>query len=155
MRKCNGVRSGRRSLSPWAVGLAVSLLLSAHSEGGTSRRPPAHEDGNEARERAARIQRIVHGLLPSTSIEGKWGEPATLGERMAFYHTPGVSIAVINNGRLEWARGFGTVDAGGTAQVTEETLFQCGSVSKPVFASAVVRLVQRTNLIWTRTSTGI
>ena len=47
-------------------------------------------------------------------------------ERMAYYNVPGVSIAVINDGKLEWARGYGTLEAGGSAPVNAETVFPGG-----------------------------
>jgi CubicO group peptidase (beta-lactamase class C family) len=64
---------------------------------------------------------------------------------MAVDHVPGVSIAVIHNGEIEWAQGFGVVRLGG-APVTTETLFQAGSISKPVSAMAALRLVQEGKL---------
>src|SRR5688572_10291727 len=57
--------------------------------------------GAESTERAARVEA---GLVPRLLIEGqpiKWA----LKDRMAHYRVPGVSIAVINDGKLEWARG--------------------------------------------------
>jgi len=60
---------------------------------------------------------------------------------MAALHIPGVSIAVIHEGKLEWARGFGVTQIGGPA-VTPHTLFEAGSISKPVAAMAVLHLVQ-------------
>jgi CubicO group peptidase (beta-lactamase class C family) len=62
---------------------------------------------------------------------------------MAFYKVPGVSVAVFENGKLAWAKGYGVRDAEGTAPVDAETLFQAGSISKPVTAVAVMRLVER------------
>ena len=90
----------------------------------------------------ARIGRVMRGLLPETAVRRQFGEPAVLAERMVHHQTPGVSVAVIHNGRLEWARGFGVKEWGAPDPVTEETLFQAGSISKPVFALAVMRLVQ-------------
>jgi CubicO group peptidase (beta-lactamase class C family) len=69
-----------------------------------------------------------------------------LAERMQFYRTPGVSIAVINNGVLEWARGYGVRQAGGSEPVTAETLFPAGFITQPVTAMAVMRLVQEGKL---------
>jgi CubicO group peptidase (beta-lactamase class C family) len=66
---------------------------------------------------------------------------ASLAERMAALHVNGVSIAVIHNGAIEWAQGFGVQQAGGKP-VTAETMFQAGSISKPVAAMAALRLVQ-------------
>ena len=53
---------------------------------------------------------------------------------------PGVSVAVIRNGAIAWAQGFGVLRRGG-APVTSETLFQAGSISKPVAAMAALHLV--------------
>jgi CubicO group peptidase (beta-lactamase class C family) len=64
-----------------------------------------------------------------------------LADRMAALHVPGVSIAVIHDGKIEWARGFGVTRVGGPP-VTPDTLFQAASISKPVAAMAVLRLVQ-------------
>ena len=70
-------------------------------------------------------------------------KPATtkLTDLMASLHIPGVSIAVIHEGKIEWAKGYGVVRVGG-APVTPETLFQAASISKPVTAMAVMHLVQ-------------
>jgi CubicO group peptidase (beta-lactamase class C family) len=65
---------------------------------------------------------------------------------MAFYNVPGVSIAMINNGKLEWARGYGVLEAGGARPVTAETRFQAASISKPVAAMAALALVEQGKL---------
>ncbi|MBW4686237.1 MAG: serine hydrolase [Komarekiella atlantica HA4396-MV6] len=93
-----------------------------------------------------RIEHVINNLLPATALEGKFGLPKTLHEQLAHYHTPGISIAVINNFEIEWARGFGVCEAGTTREVTLDTLFQAASISKPVFALAVMRLVQEGHL---------
>ena len=64
----------------------------------------------------------------------------TLAERMTELHVPGVSIAVIHNGVIEWAQGFGVQQVGGKP-VSADTLFQAGSISKPVAAMAALHLV--------------
>jgi CubicO group peptidase (beta-lactamase class C family) len=64
---------------------------------------------------------------------------------MAGTHVPGVSIAVIHSGIIEWARGVGVARLGGPL-VTAETLSQAGSISKPVAALAALRLVQQGKL---------
>lgn len=91
---------------------------------------------------AERIERITNNLMPTTHLSDQFGTPATLAERMAHCQTPGVTIAVINNYEIEWAQGFGLCRAGQPAPVTTETLFQAGSISKPIFALAVMRLVE-------------
>src|ERR671930_34603 len=54
-----------------------------------------------------RIQRVEGGLLPDIVIAGRPAEHFKIDERMRFYKTPGVSVAVVNNGMIEWARGYG------------------------------------------------
>jgi CubicO group peptidase (beta-lactamase class C family) len=95
---------------------------------------------------AERIERVISGLLPETPWQGRYGEPARLEERMHYHRTPGVSIAVIADGRLEWARGFGVRTTCEAAPVADDTLFQAASISKPVFALAVMRLVAQGRL---------
>jgi CubicO group peptidase (beta-lactamase class C family) len=69
----------------------------------------------------------------------------TLADRMAADHVPGVSVAVIHGGAIEWAQGFGVARLG-DAPVTAETLFQAGSISKPVAAMAALHLVEQGRL---------
>jgi CubicO group peptidase (beta-lactamase class C family) len=93
-----------------------------------------------------RITRVTAHLLPETAFEGQFGPAQSLQARMARCHTPGVSIAVINDFAVEWARGFGVCDVDTATPVTPTTLFQAGSISKPIFALAVMRLVQQHRL---------
>ena len=81
------------------------------------------------------IQRRIEsvGACLTTCVVEKDEPCQTLQDRMAADRVPGVSIAVIRNGDIERAQGFGVVRMGG-APVTAETLFQAGSISKPVAA---------------------
>ena len=87
-----------------------------------------------------RIQRIQDHIISPGSGKGA-GDGLSLADHMAALHVPGVSIAVIQNGEIAWARGFGVTRLGGPA-VTPDTLFQAASISKPVSALAVLRLVE-------------
>jgi len=89
-----------------------------------------------------RIRRVENGLLPAVIVKGEPAAAMNIADRLQFYKTPGVSVAVINNGKIEWARGYGVLEKGGTAPVTAETLFQAASISKPVAAMGAMRLVQ-------------
>lgn len=53
---------------------------------------------------------------------------------------PGLSIAVVADGRLLWNHAFGVKDSVSKAPVDDETLFEAASVSKTVFAYAVMKL---------------
>ena len=96
-------------------------------------------------ESVARIQRIENGLLPPIVVKGHT-QPLKLTEQMAKYKVLGVSVAVINDGKLEWAKGYGVIEAGGTTPVTADTLFQAASISKPVAALAALALVEQGKL---------
>ena len=65
--------------------------------------------------------------------------PALLAETVV----PGVSIALIRNTKLDWHRGFGVRDATSKAPVDARTVFNAASMSKPVFAYAVLQLCDR------------
>ena len=54
---------------------------------------------------------------------------------------PGASIAVIKNGRIAWARGFGLADLASGRPVTADTLFQAQSITKTLTALATVKLL--------------
>jgi CubicO group peptidase (beta-lactamase class C family) len=88
-----------------------------------------------------RIQRIQDAILPPVLVKGETPASNKLADRMAALHVPGLSIAVIHDGKIEWARGFGVTRIGGAA-VTADTLFQAASISKPVTAMAVLHLVE-------------
>ncbi len=88
-----------------------------------------------------RIQRIQNGITPVAWVKGDPVSTMKLADRMAALHVPGVSIAMIHDGKIEWTRGFGVTKIGGPP-VTPDTLFQAASISKPVAAMAVLRLVQ-------------
>jgi CubicO group peptidase (beta-lactamase class C family) len=93
-----------------------------------------------------RIRRVEDNLLPAIIIKGHKVVPMTLADRLKHYKTPGVSIAVVNRGTIEWARGFGLRDIGNNKPVTPETLFQAGSISKAVASMGAMWLVQQNRL---------
>lgn len=95
----------------------------------------------------ARIARVENGLLPSLVIAGRTVPSMALAARMAELKVPGVSIAVINGGSIEWAKGYGVTEAGTAVPVTPRTLFQAASISKPVAALGALRLVEQGRLV--------
>jgi CubicO group peptidase (beta-lactamase class C family) len=58
------------------------------------------------------------------------------------FNVPGVGVAVIKDFKIEWARGYGVMDASTNAPVTTDTLFQAASISKTVAAMASMKAVQ-------------
>lgn len=66
----------------------------------------------------------------------------TLQQLMQRFRVPGVSIAVIRDFQIHWAKSYGVADAETSRRVDERTRFQAASISKPVAAMAAVRLAQ-------------
>ncbi len=60
---------------------------------------------------------------------------------MELYAVPGMSVALIDRGRVDWVGSYGVKRADGCDPVTTDTLFQCCSVSKLVAALVALRLV--------------
>jgi CubicO group peptidase (beta-lactamase class C family) len=86
-----------------------------------------------------RITRVENGLREPVAVRGAPARTMRLVDRMRDLHVPGVSIAVIDHGRIAWTRAYGVADAETGRPVTASTLFQAASISKPVAAVAAVR----------------
>lgn len=89
---------------------------------------------------------VEQGLLPGLVIKGEENEGMSLEDRMAHYNVAGVSIAVLKDGAIHWAKGYGVADSAQGTMVDTNTLFQAGSISKPVAALAALRLVEEGKL---------
>jgi CubicO group peptidase (beta-lactamase class C family) len=127
------------SLSIVAASLAAPVLLAllAHGASGAQSernvptaqtKPPGHPHLDRLR------------LLPPVLVSGEkgWG----LEERMKRYKVEAVSVAVFGGGRILWSEAAGLADRETGTPATTETLFQAGSISKPVAASGVLRKVE-------------
>src|SRR6185437_10801669 len=96
---------------------------------------------NQTRSTSARIRRIEEGLILHPETRSSQLRQPLIADRMDTMNVPGVSVAVVNEGVLEWARGYGIREAGRPDPVTPETLFRCCSISKMVTALGALRLV--------------
>ena len=85
---------------------------------------------------------IEHHLRYGVRVEGQPDTAMELVDRMRSYHVPGLSIAVIDNYRVVFAKGYGVTEFGGNRSVDSTTLFLAGSISKPVFASGFLRVAE-------------
>ena len=112
---------------------SLSLLLTAFvliSACKSEKQPDFSED----------ISAVENGLLPALLEDGDSTTRYSLMDRMEHFNVPGVSIAVVRNGKLEWARAYGTANTESGQAVDTATLFQAGSISKPVAALAALQL---------------
>src|SRR5215472_17519246 len=107
---------------------------------------------------------VFLALLPESSLEAQinLSTPTTtlqkpdkttiaalqkrLPELMKGANVPGVSLALIRDGKTFWSQGFGVRDAKSGQPVTEDTIFEAASLSKPVFAYGVLKLVDQGKL---------
>lgn len=92
------------------------------------------------------IQQVETGLMPGVLLKGHPVEHYSIQQRMGHYHVVGVSVAVIEHYQIAWAKGYGITDQQSKHPVQAETLFQAGSISKPVAAVAAMKLVQDNKL---------
>ena len=67
---------------------------------------------------------------------------STVAELMEEFGVPGVSVAVIQDFKIHWAKAYGVADVETGQLVDIETMFQAASISKPVAAMGVLRAVQ-------------
>jgi CubicO group peptidase (beta-lactamase class C family) len=89
----------------------------------------------------ARIAAMEHGLRPMVIEPGQPLPQWAIAERMAHYKVPGLALAIVRNGEVAYAAGYGVREAGTNDKVDGDTLFSSGSVSKMLTAATVLRLV--------------
>jgi CubicO group peptidase (beta-lactamase class C family) len=88
---------------------------------------------------AAQMAEVIGGA----QVPNRQGyDPYTLREVMDRMHVPGLSVAVIRDFKIDWAKGWGVADVETGAPVTTETMFQAASMSKPVAAMASLKAIQ-------------
>ena len=131
----------RRFLFVGLLGVCLVAPVLSQTMPGTGVASPAETQ----REIQQHIDHVTSGLTTPVIDKNDPHPGKSLTAEMAAMHVPGVSIAVVHNGIIEWAQGFGVAAVGGNP-VTAETLFQAGSISKPVAAMAALRLVQQGKL---------
>lgn len=92
------------------------------------------------------IKSIENGLLERLQIKGEEEKKYNILERMEHYKVPGMSIAIVKDGVIHWAKGYGIANTETGALVDENTLFQAGSISKPIAALAALKLYENGDL---------
>lgn len=62
------------------------------------------------------------------------------------HHVPGAAVALVEEGKVVWARGFGIADEAEGRTMNSDTMFNTSSLSKPVTALGVMRLAEQGKL---------
>src|SRR5579862_1574156 len=107
--------------TPWLISIALLAVSAA------------------AQNTAAIIARIEAPQAPNRQgLDGY-----TLTEVMHKFHVPGVSIAVVRDYKIDWAKGYGMADVETNQPVETSTLFQAASISKPITAMAALKLIEQ------------
>ena len=88
------------------------------------------------------IAAIERGLMKAVVVKGAPLDTFSIEERMDHYNVPGVSIALVKDGEIRWAKGYGFANTQTEQKVDTTTLFQAGSISKPLAALGALKLVQ-------------
>jgi len=103
----------------------------------------AQDNTTYSKEVQAKIKKFENNL-------GLWvqigNQQFTLADRMKSNHVNGVSIALIKDYKIEWAKGYGWADSLEQRPVTTNTLFQAGSISKSLNGVGILKLVQEGKL---------
>jgi CubicO group peptidase (beta-lactamase class C family) len=94
----------------------------------------------QVKDQKARILQVENNLMPYVPVKGFPGWNIT--ERMKYDNVPGLSIAVIKDYKIDWAKGYGVSDTIKKTPVTTTTMFSAGSISKLVMAVTALKLVQ-------------
>jgi CubicO group peptidase (beta-lactamase class C family) len=117
------------------------------------------------------VKVIENNLKNNIRVKGEIAPSISIVERMEQTNVPGLSVAVIHNGKIDWAKGYGISNgttkvnsttlfqagsisdwvkgygiSNGTTKVNNTTLFQAGSISKPIAALAALKLVEQGKL---------
>src|SRR5207237_10094781 len=106
-----------------------------------------------------RMRAAFSGLVAITAIAAAPGaraqrpEPypsfdAYVAKAIQTWKVPGLSIAIVRNDSVIYARGFGVLSAAGRAPVNEKTLFEIGSSSKAFTATLIAMLVTDGKMRW-------
>ncbi len=96
-------------------------------------------DAAAARSRRDEVMRGLHPIVRVVDHPVRYG----IEERLGHYGCPGVGVAVMRNGRIDWADGVGRRHADRPDPVGVDTVFMVASCSKPVTALMVLQQVDR------------
>lgn len=118
-------------------GLVLPLIATLPLPPDASAQVGAEADGRLP----APARRALAELVPRVRFTNGPPVPMSLAERMRYYRVPGLAVAVVDEGRIAWAAGFGHRRAEADTPVTAETIFAAKSISKPIATAIALELV--------------
>lgn len=87
-----------------------------------------------------KMKQVENNLIPFVPVKDFKGW--NILDRMKYYGVPGVSIAVIKDYKIDWAKGYGFADTIQKIPVTTETMFSAGSISKFLMSITALKMVE-------------
>jgi CubicO group peptidase (beta-lactamase class C family) len=105
------------------ITLGLLLGFSIGLRTGLAQTAPPLKTGVAKEKLVAELERIIPGLMKDAKI-------------------PGLSIAVVRDGKLLWTKGFGIKNVKTNEPVTEGTIFEAASLTKPFFAYMAMKMVE-------------
>ncbi|MFC2104475.1 SUMF1/EgtB/PvdO family nonheme iron enzyme [Bacteroidota bacterium] len=97
-----------------------------------------------------KIKNIEKGLVefksPIDALQGNNKDTANLKnlyERMEFYNVPGLSVAVINDNKIDWAKSYGILKKGSDIRATKTSYFEAASTTKLLTAAITLHFVEK------------
>lgn len=126
------------SASRLAALLLIFTLISGFADAGAARK---------AATSGTRLQKVEQTAVEMPGVAGKEPVHMSLGELMKKFNVPGLTLAIIENYKIVDAKAYGVIASGSTTPVTTRTLFQAGSISKPVAATGALYLVEHGKLV--------
>lgn len=123
-------RSAMRIVAALAIG-ALAACGSSPGEGPTTPNVPGTPDELP---------------ISGTAVPGMASVDSVISALMARWDIPGGAVGIVRDGRLVYARGFGYADVAAETVTRPDDMFRLASVSKPVTAVAILRLVEEGRL---------
>src|SRR5262249_24556560 len=118
-RSVTNVRLARMFLMV-SASLALAIVLAAAQTDRAQLSPSLLQTRTSVNQITSRLERDLPPLMKAADV-------------------PGLSIALVRNGNIAWVHAFGVKDSKSKDPVTNETVFEAASLSKPVFALAVLK----------------
>src|SRR5580700_4412706 len=132
-----------KRITGFALGAALAACMAPTA---SAQSTPAPGKSGQPADNAEHIRRIEENAAVISQGENKSLIKLSLQDLMEEFKIPGLSVAVIDNFQVIWAKGYGVIGADSKAPVTPKTLFQAGSISKPVTSTAALYMVEQGKL---------
>jgi CubicO group peptidase (beta-lactamase class C family) len=96
----------------------------------------------------SRMRRVLFLFLIAVPSFAQQPYDKLAADTLTVWRFPGLAVAIVQNDRVIYAKGFGVKEVGKSDPVTADTLFQIGSTTKAFTTTAMALLVDEKKLDW-------